>query len=112
MSIITNKVVYRRRGEETPGTDHGLHEVEHARTVNIVGIKKQGSWLNWEVAPHKKLSRNDIFIRDPQRLEFLSSLMCCPPKPIWQHRATGMTQTANFVMDKPTKNRWKINKKT
>lgn len=49
MSIIIDKIGYRRRGEEASGTDHGLHIVEHARTVNIVGIKKQRSWLNWEV---------------------------------------------------------------
>lgn len=62
MSIIIDKIGYRRRGEEASGTNNGEHIVERA-------ITKLGSWLNWEVAG-KKPSWNDILIKEPQWLEF------------------------------------------
>lgn len=69
MSIIINMIGYRQRGEEASGTNNGEHIVERAITVNIVGIKKLGSWLNWEVAGTKP-SWNNNLIKEPQWLEF------------------------------------------
>lgn len=65
MSIIIDMIGYRRRGEEASGTNNGEHIVERAITVNIVGIKKLRSWLNWEVAG-KKPFWNNILIKEPQ----------------------------------------------
>lgn len=65
MSIIIDMIGYRQRGEEASGTNNGEHIVERAITVNIVGIKKLGSWLNWEVAG-KKPSWNNNLIKEPQ----------------------------------------------
>lgn len=69
MSIIIDMIGYRQRGEEASGTNNGEHIVERAVTVNIVGIKKLGSWRKWEV-PWKKPSWNNIMIKEPQWLEF------------------------------------------
>lgn len=65
MSIIIDMIGYRQRGEEASGTNNGEHIVERAITVNIVGIKKFGNLLNWEVAG-KKPSWNNNLIKEPQ----------------------------------------------
>lgn len=65
MCIIIDMIGYRQRGEEASGTNNGEHIVERAITVNIVGIKKLGSWLNWEV-PGTKPSWNNNLIKEPQ----------------------------------------------
>lgn len=65
MSIIIDMTEYRQRGEEASGTNNGEHIVERVITVNIVGIKKLGSWFNWEVA-WTKPSWNNNLIKEPQ----------------------------------------------
>lgn len=65
MSIIIDMIGYRQRGEEASGTNNGELIVERAITVNIVGIKKLGSWFNWDVA-WTKPSWNNNLIKEPQ----------------------------------------------
>lgn len=52
--------------------------------AKAVGMKKQGSWLNWEEAWQKKLFWNDIWITEPATLGIRDD------------------QTTNFVEDQPT----------
>ncbi|XP_069118928.1 uncharacterized protein [Argopecten irradians] len=55
---------------------------EQSRMVRATGMKKQGNWLNWEGARLKKLSWNDIWCMEPQRLQFqLKSVYDVLPTP-------------------------------
>uniref|UniRef100_A0A8W8MAC2 Uncharacterized protein n=1 Tax=Magallana gigas TaxID=29159 RepID=A0A8W8MAC2_MAGGI len=42
-----------------------------SRIVKAVGMKKQGSWVNWEAARQRKVTWSDIWSMEPNRLQFL-----------------------------------------
>lgn len=44
---------------------------EDSRMVKAVGMKKQGSWMNWEAVRQRKVTWNDIWSMEPNRLQFL-----------------------------------------
>ncbi|XP_062613999.1 uncharacterized protein LOC134275735 [Saccostrea cucullata] len=55
---------------------------EDSRMVKAVGMKKQGSWVNWENARQGKLGWNDIWKMEPFRLQFkLKSVYDVLPSP-------------------------------
>ncbi|CAC5407387.1 unnamed protein product [Mytilus coruscus] len=55
---------------------------EESRMVKAVSMKKQGSWLNWEGARQLKLSWNEIWKMEPNRLQFkLKSVYDVLPSP-------------------------------
>ena len=55
---------------------------EHTRMIRAVGMKKQGSWLNWEGARQRKLTSSDIWSMEPHRLQFqLKSVYDVLPTP-------------------------------
>lgn len=50
--------------------------------VKAVGMRKQGSWMNWEGARQRKLTWKDIWYTEPQRLQFnLKSVYDVLPSP-------------------------------
>ncbi|XP_062585203.1 uncharacterized protein LOC134246874 [Saccostrea cucullata] len=55
---------------------------EDSRMVKAVGMKKQGSWVNWENARQVKLGWNNIWKMEPFRLQFkLKSVYDVLPSP-------------------------------
>lgn len=44
---------------------------EDSKMVKAVGMKKQGSLVNWEAVRQRKVTWNDIWSMEPNRLQFL-----------------------------------------
>ncbi|XP_053183947.1 LOW QUALITY PROTEIN: uncharacterized protein LOC128367182 [Scomber japonicus] len=45
--------------------------VEEVRTSRMVGMRQQGAWTRWEGALERKLTWNDIWKTEPQRIKFM-----------------------------------------
>ena len=71
---------------------------EEARMIKAEGMKKEGSWLNWEGVRSVKLGWNDIWKMEPPRLQFkLKSVYDILPSPT--NLATlGLSEDPNCVL--------------
>ncbi|XP_061185889.1 uncharacterized protein LOC133193994 [Saccostrea echinata] len=91
--IIGRQAIGRQGRDDTPTARWGTASVEEkqnlmrtieedSRMVKAAGMKKQGSWLNWENTRQVKLGWNDIWKMEPFRLQFkLKSVYDVLPSP-------------------------------
>ena len=45
--------------------------IEEERTSRMVGMRQQGAWTRWESAMEKKVTWNELWHAEPQRIKFL-----------------------------------------